>query len=295
VPDNRKRGATASRRGATNEIDIDLVESPIGRLVDCACDNPAMSGGLLVMALTATAIVSNAMFLQNTRHPEPLFSTRPALVIERDIRANPAVVPIPPRRDDRTGSIAPPLPRAAPTRDMIAAKSMEASLIHEIQTVLAGTGLYLGSIDGVYGTLSRSAITAYQKEEGLLVNGEPSDELLDHMKMAEAVVPTTLPAHNATKVPATLRPLSGTDVPPSLPVINATEAMASEGERLRYERVQTAMNRIGYGPIAVGGGRNEETASAIRRFELDNGLPLSGTADDDVIDRLIAIGALSAN
>ena len=84
-------------------------------------------------------------------------------------------------------------------------------------------------------------------------------------------------------------------MPPSLPVINATEAMASEGERLRYERVQTAMNRIGYGPIAVGGGRNEETASAIRRFELDNGLPLSGTADDDVIDRLIAIGALSAN
>ena len=292
MPDNRKRGATASRRGDEDEIDLDLAEGPIGRLVDCACDNPAMSGGLLVMALTATAIVSNAMFLQNTRHPEPLFSTRPALVIERDIRATPAVVPIPPRRDDRTGSIAPPLPRAAPIDDMIAAKSMEARLIHGIQTVLAGTGLYLGSIDGVYGDLSRSAITAYQKEKGLLVNGEPSDVLLDHMKLEAAAVPPTLPPAIATKMPPTLPPVSGTDVPPSLSVADASEAMATEGERLRYERVQTAMNRIGYGPIAVGGAHNEETINAIQRFELDNGLPLSGEPGDDVIDRLIAIGAL---
>ena len=49
-------------------------------MIDRVFENPAMSGGLMVVALTATAIVSNAMFLQNGHHPDPLFSTRPATV-----------------------------------------------------------------------------------------------------------------------------------------------------------------------------------------------------------------------
>jgi hypothetical protein len=35
-----------------------------------------MSGGLLVMALAAAAIVSNALLLQTGRHPDPFFMTR---------------------------------------------------------------------------------------------------------------------------------------------------------------------------------------------------------------------------
>jgi peptidoglycan hydrolase-like protein with peptidoglycan-binding domain len=62
-----------------------------------------------------------------------------------------------------------------------------------------------------------------------------------------------------------------------------------------YRRVQTALNQIGYGPIAVDGKGSKETADAIRRFELDNGLPLSGVADDAVVRRLVAIGALAAH
>ena len=38
-------------------------------LIDRMFENPAMSGGLMVMALTASAIVSNAMFLQTGHHP----------------------------------------------------------------------------------------------------------------------------------------------------------------------------------------------------------------------------------
>jgi peptidoglycan hydrolase-like protein with peptidoglycan-binding domain len=72
------------------------------------------------------------------------------------------------------------------------------------------------------------------------------------------------------------------------------QEIEAELQRLRYERVQTALNRIGYGPVPVDGTANEETANAIRRFELDNGLPISGSAGDGVVDRLIAIGALPA-
>ncbi len=58
--------------------------------------------------------------------------------------------------------------------------------------------------------------------------------------------------------------------------------------------IQGALNRIGYGPFRSTVRQNEETVDAIRRFELDNGLPVSGEANDDVIARLIAIGAIKA-
>jgi peptidoglycan hydrolase-like protein with peptidoglycan-binding domain len=304
VPDKRIRSTAKVRSQEPGEFVS--TDGLIGRIVDGACDNPAMSAGLLVMALTATAIASNAMFLQNARHPEPLFSTRPALVIERHERTSPTIIPIPPRREDQTGSIA-PLPRArAPITDMIAVKSAEATLIHEIQTILGESGLYRGSIDGVYGALSRSAISAYQEAEGLLVTGEPSAKLLDHMQMKVAAVespsilpppiaieaPPTLPPPPSLELPPTLPPPGAMQIPVSLPVTRAAEVIVNNGERLRYERVQTALNLIGYGPVSVGGVPNEETSNAIRRFELDNGLQISGAASVNVIDRLIAIGAL---
>jgi peptidoglycan hydrolase-like protein with peptidoglycan-binding domain len=275
VPETRNRRRTASGNAASNQIVVG--EGVVGRLVDRACDNPAMTGGLFVMALTATAVISNALFLQNVRHPEPLFATRPPLVVDRNAPLSP---PLPPRRDDQTGSIPPPLPRPAPIAPMTT-KSDADTLTRDIQKALAQKGMYLGAIDGEYGPLSRSAITAYQTAQGLNVTGEPSVALLEHLRMSSAAAPPP-------RAEATGAPQSET---PALPAVDITVA---DSQRLRYERVQAALNRIGYGPVAVDGAANEETVNAIRRFELDNGLPISGSADDAVIDRLIAIGALPA-
>jgi peptidoglycan hydrolase-like protein with peptidoglycan-binding domain len=293
VPEKRHRRATAARDGGDDAFIA--ADGVIGRFVDRAFDNPAMSGGLFVMALTATAIVSNALFLQNVRHPEPLFSTRPPLVIERHV-PSPAAVPLPPHRDDETGSIAPPLPRPAPISPKAMVESEDTTLIREIQTMLARRGLYLGAIDGKYGALSRSAIAAYEKAEGLPVTGEPSAGLLDRMKAAAAAPPMS-PAPVVAAIPPELPPPSAVApvqeaaLPPA-PQVPSPAEVEAELKRLRYERVQTALNRIGYGPVAVDGTPNQETVNAIRRFELDNGLPISGVAGDGVVDRLIAIGAL---
>jgi len=268
----------ASRNVARDQAAV--ADGMIGRLVDRACDNPAMTGGLFVMALTATAIVSNAMFLQNVRHPQPLFATRPPLVVDRST-PQPPQPPMPPHRDD-TGSIAPPLPRPAPIAAPTTTKPTEDAIVRDIQTALAGKGLYLGAIDGEYGPLSQSAIAAYQKAEGLSVTGEPSAALLEHLRTASASARP--PVETAST------PQSETETP-ALPAVEATMA---DSQRLRYERVQAALNRIGYGPVAIDGTANEATTNAIRRFELDNGLPISGTVSDAVIDRLLAIGALPA-
>ena len=57
VPEVKTRRRAAPRRG---EETIVLGDGVIARIADRAFENPAMSGGLLVMGLTAAAIVSNA-------------------------------------------------------------------------------------------------------------------------------------------------------------------------------------------------------------------------------------------
>jgi peptidoglycan hydrolase-like protein with peptidoglycan-binding domain len=56
--------------------------------------------------------------------------------------------------------------------------------------------------------------------------------------------------------------------------------------------IQTALNRIGYGPLPVDGNAGSETLDAIRRFELDNGMPVTGQVGDALVARLYAIGAI---
>jgi peptidoglycan hydrolase-like protein with peptidoglycan-binding domain len=280
VPETRSRRDTANHHASYD--DSAGAEGVIGKVVDRACDNPAMTGGLFVMALTASAIVSNALFLQNVHHPEPLFATRPPLIVDR---SPPPTPPLPPERNEQEVQtvISPPLPRPAPVVSVVStapsASSVGQSLVRAVQTALAEEGYYLGAIDGEYGPMSRAAIMAYEKAEGLGVTGEPSQVLLDHLTSARTETP---------RAAASSPPQSNA---PALPQVNETVAAS---ERLRYERVQAALNRIGYGPVTVNGSANEETTSAIRRFELDNGLPISGAPGDAVVDRLIAIGALPA-
>jgi len=54
-------------------------------------------------------------------------------------------------------------------------------LVYDTQSRLTQLGYAPGPIDGAYGNQTGSAIAEYQKENGLLVTGTPSDALLVHM------------------------------------------------------------------------------------------------------------------
>jgi len=242
----------------------------VGRMVDRAFDNPAMSGGLVVMAITAMAIVSNALFLQSHRHPDPLFMQRPA------IEARPAV-PIPKVRPGIAANVA---VDPAPPAENVGA---EAALVVHVQRELARLGLYSGPIDGIPGARTRAAIGAYQSAAGLPPTGAASAELLAYMTgPGPRVAPTAPPTPEPAAAPAgTIGDLAA-----------GTTAPADDGPL--YRRVQTALNLAGYGPIAVDGQPGRETADAIRRFELDNGLSVTGEIGDRLVARLVAIGAMQA-
>lgn len=401
------RASHGRKAAITAEPEAVEMDGLVARLADRVFENPAMSGGLLVMALTATAIVSNAMFLQSTRHPQPLFMTRPAPDL-----MDPATVPLPRSRAERTGSIAPaaavepPLPRLQPAQRVATAPApaVDRGVITDLQRLLAERGLYKGAIDGISGSRTRAAISAYQKTEGLPVTGQPSMDVLDHIRTASVAVAASAPARaaapaivaaaeaapaakpaarvaaaplppadiptvarEAASAPdaggapaaepvAALPPMPDADAPegddpiasvvdeptpaaPPVPEVPATAVAAplstgvdeaaavmvpavepepvqktvapiAEPEparpaiavapapvaaaNARYAAVQRALNNIGYGPVAESGVIDDATAGAIRRFELDNGLPLTGRPEDRVVNRLISIGAMEA-
>ncbi len=317
------------------------------RFAENVFENPAMSGGLLVMAITAAAIVSNAMFLQSTRHPDPLFMTRPSPALEMPKHA---AVPMPRPRLDPVE--APPVPApvaAAPAPETVG----DPLTVAKVQRALAGRGFYRGTVDGVAGARTRAAIAAYQKAEGMPVSGAPSIELLDHLRTAAVkpiaipprpakalppakLPPAPIPAPAAQLQPAPADPIGAVAAAPAAPAtdpiatVAAVEPAAADPiaavaapptatalpdpipvaapaapvvaapaqpdpaaiQHQRYASVQNALNQMGYGPVPTDGTLNEETVNAIRRFELDNGLPITGKIGNRLTDRLVSIGAM---
>ncbi len=58
------------------------------------------------------------------------------------------------------------------------------SVVADVQQELARAGYYRGSIDGVIGTQTRNAIRAYERRNGLRVDGRIDSELLDSMGLS---------------------------------------------------------------------------------------------------------------
>ena len=322
----------------------------MARLVDRIMENPAKSGGLFVMVLTTAAVVSNALFLQHARHPEPWFATRPGPVA---VAPGTDAVIVPDPRPRGTPPVDPPMPRLQPEPPPPAPAAEKPvptqTLIADLQKALSERGLYRGKIDGISGSRTRAAFSAYEESQGLPVTGQPSTVLLDHIATASiapaepAPAPAAAPSPPATVAvealpppadaaptppadavavteardeiddllsypsgtaePATVTSVSAEPEPPPAPAVappqlaSAPTPVAAPTVDYGAQRtlsVQKALNQIGYGPVPENGVAGEGTVAAIRRFELDNGLPITGAAGDTVIERLVAIGAMAA-
>ncbi len=131
------------------------------------------------------------------------------------------------------------------------------------------------SIDGIAGSRTKAAIASYESAAGRPATGTPTPELLDFIRNA----PPPAPAGVSSAAPRAPAPAVKVSAPAPVDT---------------YRSVQIALNRAGYGPITEDGQPGSETADAIRRFELDNGLPITGEIGDRVLARLVAVGALDS-
>jgi len=227
-----------------------LVRRALGR-------NPLDAIGLLLLLVAAGAILANALYRQPGPHPAPIFSVKP-----RPVATEPA------------DGVVPPIPRArplAPKSD--ATPRTRADVTTEIQRELIRRGLFEGAAYGVLGPKTDGAIRDFETLANLKVTGEPSEELLRALQRppkAEAATPRA--AARADQIGDLL---SGS-VPPA--------ATAQ-----RVVAVQRALNDFGYGPVKATGTIGPETTAAIRKFESDRKMPVTGQVSLRLIRELAAL------
>ena len=161
--------------------------------------------------------------------------------------------------------------------DVIASNSRTATIVlkydpqvEEVQRGLLATGNYRGMVDGVAGKNTRMAIAAYQKSAGLRVNGEVSNELIEHLRYTQQVAA-------AAEFTASVEKLE-----------------KNPGEAAALRQVQTGLAELGYAPGEITGDLTSATIQAIIQFEKDRGLPRQGSVSSALLEEIAKMSGDSA-
>lgn len=135
---------------------------------------------------------------------------------------------------------------------------MRTALIRGLQEELNGKGYGAGPVDGVWGARTRAAIRSYQRDAGLRVTGQPSKELLDHLKFSNRATERREPP------------------PPT--------AAPADADLVRS--VQRELQVRGYYRGAIDGVAGPNTGAAVRAFQRDAGFSATGKLDQRLLTEL---------
>jgi peptidoglycan hydrolase-like protein with peptidoglycan-binding domain len=220
-----------------------------------------------VGTLGAIAILVNALFLQSGPHPAPLFKA--------------SLSPMAP--GEATNTVVVAVPRARPAELAPAKSELPAiprtpgEVMAEIQRELARRGFYDGSIDGVHGPKTDSAIRDFEQAAGVKPSAQPNEALLQVIVKSSIEAPKTAVG---PKVPASA-PAAGPGRD------DAIGDMLSSSRRV--VALQRALAQYGYGQIKPTGIVDGETRAAIEKFERERKLPVTGQASDRVTRELAGL------
>lgn len=139
--------------------------------------------------------------------------------------------------------------------DTDAATGTADTLIADTQRGLRRLGYSIPTISGTVTAETRAAIRAYQREQGLLVTGQPSAALLDHIRDELG---------------------DRADAPPADGGLSPDQIAA----------LQSELRRRGYDVPTVTGTLTAETRAAIRAYQRDRGLAVTGEAGTGLLSRL---------
>ena len=138
----------------------------------------------------------------------------------------------------------------------------KAEIIRGVQRELNTRGYGTGQPDGVAGLLTRASIMAYEYDYGLSLTAEPTQELLSRIVLGSSAPPAGRGAGGR---------------------IGAGEAESV------VVVVKQQLAALGYTPGKADGKLTEQTARAIREFEVDQKLPESGRISGPLVSRLMRL------
>jgi peptidoglycan hydrolase-like protein with peptidoglycan-binding domain len=137
-------------------------------------------------------------------------------------------------------------------------------LVAAAQRELRRAGYYQGAIDGIPGPQTEAAILRLERAAGFATTGAIGPELV----RAASTPERREPPHNAS----------------------AAGAALSENH---VAAIQHALARAAYGPLPADGIVGPQTREAIRRFQADHGLPVTGELTESLVVELRAVGVLA--
>jgi peptidoglycan hydrolase-like protein with peptidoglycan-binding domain len=286
------------------------------RAIDAGLRNPVMAAGSLVSGLAIIVIVTNALANQPMRHPSPLFNTRtaassvvpvtttPIVVADTAVRTatDPQPVPqaqaaaprpaVPPSAEpDPVAPALPPISAAAAPAPVAPSVPVPTQLTQRIQQGLRDRGFYTGALDGLAGPATSDAIRLFEQRLGVAATGDANERVLALLKSergrqitlrpqvaaAPQVVKPTLVSAPVTPRPAPIQ-LMPAPVPP--------EPLTASAEG-RIQKVQRALNVAGYGLLRADGHFDDKTAEAIRKYEAEHGMPITGRLSERLVSDLL--------
>lgn len=219
-------------------------------------NNPILVGGSTAFLVTLFYVSANALWYQPYPHSGAFFATRS---IEH--------FPVPAAPEPET-TINIERPAAAPA-------AVGDPAVKRVQGVLKDLGFYDGTVDGLTGPNTRSAVEAYQRKVGLNATGAINDTLMEQLG-ATAAVP---------------KPASRPDPAASLVMKASVETGAQpQSTNDRIVRIQAGLKAFGNNDIKLDGVVGAQTKAAIREFQSLFGLPETGEPDEVVYTKMREIG-----
>lgn len=295
----RKSPEKKSVRKSQPSIFTRMLESSVAAIAR----HPRLLGGAATFGVVFSFVAANALWYQPKHHPAPLLATRmfeneprrlkkAASETEGNVAADADVTTF---RIERQSEAAP---------SEAAAKPAASPLVRQVQEALAARGLYDGPADGLTGPRTTSAILFFQETEGLEMTGEPSQALLKKIRardIAVAVIPDERPAPELV----TASTKKSDDVANLILQAESTAAEATRiGNRAAADKpksavpvetvmkIQRALSKFAYANVKVDGVAGAATRAAIRSFEKNYDLPVTGEPSQRVLKKLESLGML---
>lgn len=141
-------------------------------------------------------------------------------------------------------------------------------LVEGVQRQLQASGYYKGTVDGVLGKKTRTAIQAYQKASGMEPSGEPTQDLIEHIRYTREVAEAAL--------------------------FTGSIDMAPDADaRAEVRRVQTGLAELAYSPGEINGELTGRTRKAIKAFQRDRNMPETGEISEALLAELAKMSGQS--
>jgi len=285
--------------------------------------SPMASTGLVLISGLTLMAATNALFLQDTRHPAPLFTsgsasaTQPASI--EPVVVEPVEIPQRPVAEPAAPVSAPAVNQQAVTPTPATSEPTTPDIgnqdIADLQEKLKAMGIFDGTVDGYYGPRTADAIRDFEARFNLPRTGAATPQVIKAVREAPlqtsqaaqpapaqpvAATPQTDEVapllaqmqETAPTAPATVERQTVADISPDLPAAATAEPSVPavlNGDLV--SDIQRGLSRLGFLQGPVNGVADEATARAIRQFQIFNNYRPTGEVSPVLRQMLVEAGA----